>query len=103
MEKRILDKSKNIFVNLPRYRDEVFTASIDVDMNVLVENQVIEKIARPFVAKKIKEYLGVEEDAMIKLVINHLTSSQNSSAESLLTKVEAILDDVADQFVVKLW
>ena len=54
-------------------------------------------------AKKIKEYLGVEEEAMIKLVINHLMSSQNSSAESLLAKVEAILDDVAEQFVIKLW
>jgi len=40
----------------------------------LINHGVIERIARPFVAKKIKEYLGVEEDAMIKLVINHLTS-----------------------------
>jgi hypothetical protein len=60
-------------------------------------------VARPFIAKKIKEYLGVEEEAMIKLVLNHLSSGDSCTADGLFTKVEAILDDVADQFVQKLW
>ena len=66
--------SKSIFVDLPRSRDDVYGASTDVDVQVLVKHGVIEKVAKPFVAKKIKEYLGVEEEAMIKLVLNHLTS-----------------------------
>ena len=54
---------------------------------------MIEKIARPFISKRIKEYLGVEEETMIKLVINHIISDQSgnqqgNSAESLLVKVE---------------
>ena len=62
---------------------------------------MIERIVRPWVAKKIKEYLGVEEEAMIRLVINHVTN--RLSAQSLLDKVAPILDDVAEIFVIKLW
>ena len=52
-------------------------------------------------AKKIKEYLGVEEEAMIRLVINHVTN--RLSAQALYDKVAPILDDVAENFVLKLW
>ena len=92
----IIKQSKEIFMKLPRGRDEVFEASKTVDVQVLIEHDVIEKVGRPFVAKKIKEYLGVEEEAMIKLVLNHLTNQKQNSAESLLAKVDSILDDVAD-------
>lgn len=74
LDQIILQKSKSIYIGLPRDRDDIFAASGDVDIQILINHGVIERIARPFVAKKIKEYLGVEEDAMIKLVINHLTS-----------------------------
>lgn len=63
---------------------------------------MIERVVRPWVAKKIKEYLGVEEQAMIKLVVNQLSSGK-CSPDSLLAKVGNILDEVADQFVFKLW
>ena len=56
---------------------------------------------RPWVAKKIKEYLGVEEEAMIKLVLNHINN--RLSAAALYEKVFPILDDVAETFVLKLW
>ena len=56
---------------------------------------------RPWVAKRIKEYLGVEEDAMIRLVLNHV--KDRNSAQGLLDKVAPILDEVAQSFVLKLW
>jgi len=62
---------------------------------------VFERIVRPWVAKKIKEYLGVEEEAMIRLVLNHVQNRQ--SVQALLDKVAPILDDVAESFVLKLW
>ena len=68
---------------------------------MLEEHTVIERIVRPWVAKKIKEYLGVEEEAMIRLVVNHVTNKL--SAWALYDKVAPILDDVAESFVLKLW
>ena len=67
-------------------------------------HQVFELKAKPWVTKRIKEYLGVEETAMISLVVGHISSTtQAVSPESLLAKVESILDEVAEQFVIKLW
>jgi hypothetical protein len=58
-------------------------------------------VAKPWIAKKIKEYLGVEEMAMISLVVGQIVA--RVSPTTLLAKIEGILDDVAEQFVVKLW
>jgi len=72
-----------------------------IDYEALEVNTVIERVVRPWVAKKIKEYLGVEEEAMIRLVLNHITNKL--SAAALFDKVAPILDDLAESFVLKLW
>jgi RNA-binding protein 25 len=59
-------------------------------------------VVRPWVAKKIKDLLGVEEQAMISLVIGHLRNG-HATPESMLSKVGGILDDDSDEFVFKLW
>ena len=58
-------------------------------------------MAKPWIASKIKEYLGVEEMAMISLVVSQLQA--RVGPETLLGKIEGILDEVAEQFVFKLW
>ena len=100
IQQEIIQKTKSLYMKLPRERNEVFGA--ELDWQLLIKQGVIERVVRPWVAKKIKEYLGVEEPAMIKLVVNQL-SSGNCSPNSLLSKVGNILDEVAEQFVFKLW
>ena len=46
-------------MRLPRERGEVLGAQLD--WQLLISEGVIERVVRPWVAKKIKEYLGVEE------------------------------------------
>ena len=96
---KILMKNKEIYMSLPKDKTEVY--SFPIKYEDLDEQTVIERIVRPWVAKKIKEYLGVEEEAMIRLVINHVTN--RLSAQALFDKVAPILDDVAENFVLKLW
>ena len=57
---------------MPKRHEEVLGAQID--FGAMEELGLFEKSVRVFVAKKIKELLGVEELDMIKLVINHLRS-----------------------------
>ena len=92
-------KSKDIYMSLPKDKDRVFAFPLNYES--LESHQVFDKIVRPWVAKKIKEYLGVEEEAMIRLVITHV--QKQDTASSLLEKVGPILDDVAESFVLKLW
>ena len=99
---QILDPSKEIYLRLPKARDEIFAA--EIDWEALRAHNVVELKAKPWITKKIKEYLGVEEFAMISLVMGHISSTtQPVSIESLLAKVGDILDEVAEQFVIKLW
>ena len=75
--------------------------SFQLDYDALKARSVIDRVVRPWVAKKIKEYLGVEEEAMIRLVLNCVTNQL--PAQTLYDKVAPILDDVAENFVLKLW
>lgn len=65
-------KSKDIYMGLPQAKDMVF--SFPLDYQSLEDNTVFERIVKPWVAKKIKEYLGVEEAAMITLILNYVKS-----------------------------
>jgi hypothetical protein len=102
LNQQILDLSKEIYLRLPKARDEIFAA--EIDWEALRAHNVFELKAKPWITKKIKEYLGVEEFAMISLVMGHISSTTVPiSIESLLAKVGDILDEVAEQFVIKLW
>lgn len=96
---KIMEVTKSLFAKLPKNREEVFAS--DIDWDELSSHNVIEKVARPWVAAKIKEYLGVEEMAMISLVLGQLNA--RVAPETMLSKIEGILDEVSEQFVVKLW
>ena len=50
----------------------MFTYPLDWDE--LERNRVLENVAKPWIAKKIKEYLGVEEMAMISLVVGQIAA-----------------------------
>lgn len=56
---------------------------------------------RPWICKKIKDYIGEEEETLLDFICNKILSK--SSAQSLLEDVAMVLDDEAQVFVVKLW
>lgn len=72
-------------------------------MSQLIHFNLLEKNVRPFVANKIKQLLGVEEQAMIKLVLDHLKHGQPATPQTMLAKVGGILDEDSEEFVFKLW
>jgi RNA-binding protein 25 len=96
----MFEKTKQIYLSLPKGRDEILGCSLD--FAAMQPLNLLEKVVRPWVAKKIKELLGVEEQAMINLVVGHLKSG-SATSESMMTKVSGILDEDSEQFVLKLW
>ena len=63
-------KNKQIYLNLPTKKADIFAVTLNYE--ALEEHSLVEKMVRPWVTRKIKEYLGVEEQAMISLVIKHI-------------------------------
>lgn len=61
----------------------------------------MEKRIRPWINKKIAEYIGEEEPALLEFICGKLQTQ--SSAESILNEVVMVLDEEAEVFVVKMW
>jgi hypothetical protein len=74
--------------------------SWDVKWDYLEESVIREKL-RPFVEKKVVEYLGVQEQFLVDVVEEHLRKHQKP-AELVETLSEA-LDEDAEDMVKKLW
>lgn len=65
------------------------------------QQTLMEKRIRPWINKKITEYIGEEEPALLEFICTKL--SCRSSAESILNEVAMVLDEEAEVFVIKMW
>ncbi|KAI1109541.1 hypothetical protein F5Y14DRAFT_432001 [Nemania sp. NC0429] len=72
----------------------------DVKWDYLDESVIREKL-RPFVEKKLVEYLGVQEQLLIEVVEEHLR--KHGKPEELVEELAEALDDEAEALVKKLW
>lgn len=66
-----------------------------------IDEGVIRNKLRPFVEKKIVEYLGVQEEMLVEAVEDHLR--KHGDAGALVDELEGALDDEAEDLVKKLW
>ncbi|KAL7627334.1 hypothetical protein AAE478_001526 [Parahypoxylon ruwenzoriense] len=72
----------------------------DVKWDYLDESVIREKL-RPFVEKKLVEYLGVQEQLLIEVVEEHLR--KHAKPGDLVEELAEALDDEAEALVKKLW
>ncbi|KAH7486527.1 hypothetical protein FOMA001_g4128 [Fusarium oxysporum f. sp. matthiolae] len=66
-----------------------------------MDDAVVKDKLRPFVEKKIVEYLGVQEEMLVEAVEEHLRA--HGTAAALVEELEGALDDEAEDLVKKLW
>ena len=68
---------------MPKSKEEIFAYAIDWPS--LLQYDIIQKICKPWVGKKIFEYMGVEEPTMINIVLKLL--NQKCTEKQLLSKI----------------
>jgi RNA-binding protein 25 len=61
----------------------------------------MEKRIKPWVTKKIVEYIGEEEATLTDFICASIMSKK--SAETILSDIRVVLDDEAEVFVVKIF
>jgi RNA-binding protein 25 len=61
----------------------------------------MEKRIKPWVTKKIVEYIGEEEATLTDFICSSIMAKKG--AETILSDVRVLLDEEADVFVVKMW
>ncbi|KAF6805007.1 hypothetical protein CSOJ01_09784 [Colletotrichum sojae] len=66
-----------------------------------LDDSIIREKLRPFVEKKIVEYLGVQEELLVEVVEEHLR--KHGKPSELVEELAPALDDEAEDMVKKLW
>jgi len=64
------------------------------------QHQLHERM-RPWISKKIKEFLGEEETTLIDYIVS--STQEHVKASQMLDRLQIILDEEAEMFVLKMW
>ncbi|KAL3687938.1 hypothetical protein R1sor_014247 [Riccia sorocarpa] len=96
-EPKILN-AKQLIDTIPKTKEELF--AYPVDWQIYDKHDLHERM-RPWISKKITEFLGEEETTLVDFVVSN--TCKHVTAASMLELLESILDDEAEMFVLKMW
>lgn len=89
---------KSLIDKIPTDKAALFEYKVDWD---LVDNVLMEKRIRPWVNKKIAEYIGEPEPTLTDFICSKVLAG--STPKAVLDDVQMVLDEEAEVFVVKMW
>ncbi|KAL7607580.1 hypothetical protein Lser_V15G14721 [Lactuca serriola] len=95
--KKLLD-AKQLIDTIPKTKDELF--SYPINWGTYDKNGVHERM-RPWISKKITEFLGEEETTLVDYIVS--STQEHVTANEMLDRLQSILDDEAEMFVLKMW
>lgn len=97
-DEEITQAVRKLAQEIPSDKDGLWAWDVKWDH---MDDSVVRDKLRPFVEKKIVEYLGVQEEMLVEAVEEHLR--KHGSAADLVEELEGPLDDEAEDLVKKLW
>uniref|UniRef100_A0A1A7WMS2 PWI domain-containing protein n=1 Tax=Iconisemion striatum TaxID=60296 RepID=A0A1A7WMS2_9TELE len=89
---------KSLIEKIPTSRPELFSYPLDWAM---VDSILMDRRIRPWINKKIIEYIGEEEPTLVDFVCTKIMA--HSSPQGILDDVAMVLDEEAEVFIVKMW
>eukprot|EP01113_Clastostelium_recurvatum_P038016 TRINITY_DN5621_c0_g1_i4.p1 TRINITY_DN5621_c0_g1~~TRINITY_DN5621_c0_g1_i4.p1 ORF type:complete len:749 (-),score=197.89 TRINITY_DN5621_c0_g1_i4:31-2277(-) len=93
------EEAQALVSKIPTGKEQLF--AYPIDWNIIEENNVVEFNMKPWIARKIKEYLGEEEMTLIAFIVGKLAARVPPG--EILTQLRLVLDEDAEDFVVKMW
>ncbi|OAL38343.1 hypothetical protein AYO20_02402 [Fonsecaea nubica] len=90
--------ARQLAADIPNDKDGLWTWDVKWEF---VDESIIEERLKPFVEKKIVEYLGVQEQMLVDVVVDALRS--RGKPQDLVGELEGALDEEAEVLVRKLW
>lgn len=89
---------KSLIEKIPTAKPELFNYPLDWSV---VDTALMEKRIRPWINKKIVEYIGEEEATLVDFVCSKVMA--HSTPQGILDDVAMVLDEEAEVFIVKMW
>jgi len=93
------EEAKQIVSMIPTSKEDLFGYNIDWD--IVEEAEIVSKKMKPWVTKKIIEYLGEEEATLIDFVVTKMANRM--PPKEILDQLAFVLEDEAEVLVIKLW
>ncbi|KAL3819213.1 hypothetical protein ACJIZ3_005118 [Penstemon smallii] len=94
---KLLD-AKQLIDTIPKTKDELFSYEINW---VIYDQNALHERMRPWISKKIADFLGEEEVTLVDYIVS--STQEHVDAGEMLERLQAILDDEAEMFVLKMW
>ncbi|KAL8534140.1 hypothetical protein ACS0TY_010229 [Phlomoides rotata] len=94
---KLLD-AKQLIDTIPKTKDELFTYEINW---VVYDQSALHERMRPWISKKITDFLGEEEVSLVDYIVS--STQEHVDAGEMLERLQTILDDEAEMFVLKMW
>lgn len=95
------EKRKNIKAlidKIPTEKNALFAFQLDWSV---IDTNLMEKRIRPWINKKIIEYIGEPEPTLVDFICSKVLAG--SQPQGILDDVQMVLDEEAEVFVVKMW
>lgn len=96
-EKKAHDKS--LIDRIPKERELLF--AFPIAWAAIDKFDVVQVKLRPWIVKKIVEFLGEEEKSLIDFIVSKL--EQHTRPQAIVDELKLVLDDDAETFVMKMW
>jgi len=93
------EEMRRLIQQVPTEKEKAFAFPIDWDS--VADHDIVERKLRPWVRKKVSEYLGTDEQTMIDFIIRKVSSRADPA--SILAELEGFLDEEAENFTLKMW
>ncbi|XP_012679210.1 RNA-binding protein 25 isoform X2 [Clupea harengus] len=89
---------KSLIEKIPTAKAELFSYPLDWS---IVDSSLMDRRIRPWINKKIIEYIGEEEATLVDFVCSKVMA--HSTPQTILDDVAMVLDEEAEVFIVKMW
>lgn len=99
MNLKNIHNTRDIIGLIPKENKKLF--DFVLDWNVVDKAGIIDEIMKKWLNDRFCEYLGQEEEDLVKFVIKLL--KQHQSVRQIITQLRMVLDKDTEQFVVKMW
>nr|XP_034923052.1 RNA-binding protein 25-like isoform X1 [Populus alba] len=96
-KQKLLD-AKQLIDMIPKTKEELF--SYEINWAMYDKHELHERM-RPWISKKITEFLGEVETTLVDYIVS--STQDHVKASQMLEMLQAILDDEAEIFVLKMW
>lgn len=93
--------AQSLAAEIPNDKEALWKWDVQWEYLSPSQNDIIEERLKPFVEKKIVEYLGVQEQMLVDVVVTALKDQKKP--QELVQQLEGALEEEAEVLVRKLW